>query len=420
MKYILIIEESKFIINLLTIKINEYFNSNIKVLIAHSYKDAVKYINQYTSEIAVAIVDIFLTDVMDGKAIVLTNSNNIPTIVFSDLEDKPHKKLINLENVLDFIPKNAPNSIEYVVSFAYRIIKNRDYTVLIVDDSKVYRVKFKNDLERLFLNVVTAEDGKEAYDIMLSNKYEIIMILTDYNMPKMDGIELVSKLRQTYKKDSLSILAISSNDDIETLTRFIKAGADDYIHKPYVFDELNVRISSNLNTIELFKKANDLANKDFLTGAYNRRYFFEASSAIVTKNNRKQKEIAVATIDIDKFKKINDTYGHDVGDVAIKEVIRVVKSCIRNSDLLARFGGEEFCILLEDISFKDTKKLFEKIRNKFELNNIKIDDNISINYTVSIGVAYKISTNINEMLKISDEALYEAKNTGRNKVLIKQ
>ena len=420
MKYILIIEESKFIINLLTIKINEYFNSNIKVLIAHSYKDAVKYINQYTSEIAVAIVDIFLTDVMDGKAIVLTNSNNIPTIVFSDLEDKLHKKLINLENVLDFIPKNAPNGIEYVVSFAYRIIKNRDYTVLIVDDSKVYRVKFKNDLERLFLNVVTAEDGKEAYDIMLSNKYEIIMILTDYNMPKMDGIELVSKLRQTYKKDSLSILAISSNDDIETLTRFIKAGADDYIHKPYVFDELNVRINSNLNTIELFKKANDLANKDFLTGAYNRRYFFEASSAIVTKNNRKQKEIAVATIDIDKFKKINDTYGHDVGDVAIKEVIRVVKSCIRNSDLLARFGGEEFCILLEDISLEDTKKLFEKIRNKFELNNIKIDDNISINYTVSIGVAYKISTNINEMLKISDEALYEAKNTSRNKVLIKQ
>lgn len=417
MKKILIIEDSKVIVNLLKIKVDEYIGEDIELLIAINYKDAIQLINQYTRDIAVAIVDMNLPDTTEGKAVVLTNSHGIPTIIFSGAESRLHEKLMQLNNVLDFVSKNTPNSIDYAVSFANRIVRNCKYTVLVVDDSKLYRERFKKDLELLHLNIVTAKDGEEAYGIMQSNRYEIIMILTDYNMPKMDGIELISKLRQTYKKDSLSILAISSNDDVETLTNFIKAGADDYIHKPYSFDELSVRIGANLNTIELFKKANDLANKDFLTAAYNRRYFFKASSAIIAKNSRKELPVVVATIDIDKFKSINDTYGHDIGDIAIKEVIRVIKSCIRASDLLARFGGEEFCILLEDISLDDTKKLMEKIRVTFEKNELKVDDLI-IKYTVSIGVAFKLRNNINEMIKISDEALYKAKEIGRNKVII--
>ena len=155
-----------------------------------------------------------------------------------------------------------------------------------------------------------------------------------------------------------------------------------------------------------------------MTGSYNRRYFFEASEAILDKNSRKEKEIVVATLDIDNFKNVNDTHGHDVGDVAIQEIAIVLSKHLRASDLVARFGGEEYSILLEDISIEDTRTLFEKIRFSFEENVIKIND-LALKYTVSLGIAFGKSKDINEMLKISDEALYEAKETGRNKVVIR-
>ena len=122
-------------------------------------------------------------------------------------------------------------------------------------------------------------------------------------------------------------------------------------------------------------------------------------------------------LDIDKFKNINDTYGHDVGDIAIKEIKRILDETLRESDLVARFGGEEFCIVLEEITLEDTKALFERIRKRFEDNVIEIKDT-KISYTVSFGVAYGMDTSLEEMVKLSDHALYYAKENGRNQVRI--
>jgi len=122
-------------------------------------------------------------------------------------------------------------------------------------------------------------------------------------------------------------------------------------------------------------------------------------------------------LDIDHFKNVNDTYGHDVGDVAIKEIAVILNRTLRSSDLVARFGGEEYCILLEDISREDMQLLFEKIRKNFEANEI-MAGNATLKYTVSLGIAYGKSTDINVLIKVSDDALYEAKDTGRNKVVI--
>jgi diguanylate cyclase (GGDEF)-like protein len=123
-------------------------------------------------------------------------------------------------------------------------------------------------------------------------------------------------------------------------------------------------------------------------------------------------------IDIDKFKNINDKYGHDIGDIAIKEVAKILHNNLRACDLVARFGGEEFCILLEDISSKDLEIMFERIRKNFEENIININE-ISINYTVSFGIAYGILDSLNDMVTLSDEALYYSKKNGRNRVTIK-
>ncbi|EDZ63866.1 response regulator receiver modulated diguanylate cyclase [Sulfurimonas gotlandica GD1] len=418
---ILLIDDSKTILNALESEIFRCIAGkcvhNFEILKAETFTEASKIIRKEHKDIYVAVVDLNLPDCKSGQAVLLTSTHKIPTIVLSTVDNDDVKALLLKKDVLDYTKKDSMNSIEYVSNFVKKVLRNYETTALVVDDSKVSRNAFRTDLEKLRINVLEAEDGKEALAIMDNPDNNISLILTDYNMPNMDGVELTIKLRQKYDKDVLSIIALSASEELNILSDFIKEGANDFISKPHKFEELNVRVHSNLDTLELFKQTKDLANKDFLTGSYNRRYFFESSKAILNKNQRKDKEVAVATLDIDLFKNVNDTYGHDVGDVAIQEIAIILDKTLRTSDLVARFGGEEYCILLEDISLEDTKHLFEKIRSNFENNEIKVDD-ISLKYTVSLGIAYGKSIDINALLKVSDEALYEAKDTGRNKVII--
>lgn len=391
--------------------------TDIEILVATSFAEANKIMRRNAKEILVAVVDLVLPDCKPGQAVLLTSSHRIPTIILTASEDKELKSLLLKKDILDYTNKNSHKDILYVANFVKKILRNYGTTALVVDDSSTSRRTIINELERLCINVLEASDGKEALSIMESNKGKISLVLTDYNMPNMDGIELTSKLRENYSKDVLTIIALSASEEEDILSTFLKSGADDFLRKPHKFSELNARVNANLDTLDLFQEVKDLANKDYLTGSYNRRFFFEASSAILDKNVRKDKDVAVATLDIDHFKNVNDAYGHDVGDVAIKEIAKILDKSLRQSDLVARFGGEEYCILLEDISIEDLKTIFEKIRLNFEENEIKIE-NLSFKYTVSLGVAYGKSKDINQLIKVSDDALYEAKDTGRNKVVI--
>jgi diguanylate cyclase (GGDEF)-like protein len=188
--------------------------------------------------------------------------------------------------------------------------------------------------------------------------------------------------------------------------------------KPYFYEEVSIRVNLNLDLLELFAKERENANRDFLTKAYNRRYFFESGTPIISKSKRSQTNLAVVMIDIDKFKNINDTFGHQIGDIALKETISILNSSLRASDLIARIGGEEFCILLENISFNNLEKLLEKIRLLFEQNELKTLD-YAVKFTISIGACYGICDSLPEMINIADEQLYFCKNNGRNQVKIK-
>ncbi|MEA2099329.1 MAG: diguanylate cyclase [Campylobacterota bacterium] len=418
MKKILIIDDCPTILKAFEIKIVEA-NKDIQILSASTYSQANELIRQNKNKIYAAIVDLNLPDCKSGKAALLTNSHKIPTIVFTGTDDENLKSLLLKKDILDYIQKDSPDSIQYAIDFITRVIRNNTTTAIIVDDSKLSRQIFKTDLEKLRINVLEACDAQEALDIIKTNEKQISLVLIDYYMPNMDGVQLTKILRKKYKKDTLSIIAISGTEDETVLTKFIKAGANDFLAKPHKFEELNVRIHSNLDILELFQKTKDLANRDFLTGAYNRRYFFETCEAILKKNIKQKSNIALITIDIDNFKTINDNYGHNIGDIAIKEVIIILAKILKPSDLLARFGGEEFCILIEDITLKDAEILFEKIRLNFELNKIKLKE-VFLKYTVSLGVAHGKIKNINDALKISDNALYEAKKQGRNRVIVHQ
>ena len=416
MNKILIIDNNTTTHNSLLLEIDKK-TEGIELLIANSMEDANRLIRANKKDIFLAIVDIFLSDTKDGDAVLLTNSHKIPTIISTDDIQQISKFLQSKPWVIECFEKKENHTLEYIIDFIKKSLRNMQTTILIVDDSQLFLHTLQDNCKLLHFNILTATNGQEALEMIQSTQEKISLVLTDYNMPLMNGIELTKKLREQYKKDTLAILALSASDDEFVLTEFIKAGANDYIPKPYNFTELSVRINAQLETLELFEKIKDAASRDYLTGSYNRRYFFEASRNILNKNARKESPIAVATLDIDNFKKINDTYGHNNGDIAIKEIHNILQKNLRSSDLFARFGGEEYCIILEDISLEDLKQLFEKLRRAFESNTITTK-NMQLYYTVSFGVAFGIATDIDTMINISDEALYEAKESGRNRVII--
>ena len=332
--------------------------------------------------------------------------------------DKNIRNIIQKKDIAGYIIKDKPSSINIAVKNIMSILNSYDTTVMIVEDSLTYRNILKTMLAKTNVRIIEAKDGQEALEIFKTTKEKISLVITDYEMPVMDGLDLTIKLREIYGKDELSIIAISSSEDKSVIDDFLTFGANDFIVKPFSLSEVRLRTVLNIESIHLFEKISNMANRDFLTGSYNRRYFFESANAKFAKANRNSSALALATIDIDKFKNINDTYGHDVGDIAIKEIKKVLDRNLREYDLVARFGGEEFCILLEDITCKDLKNLFERIRVDFEKNIIKIDT-LEFKYTVSTGIAYGIFDSLEEMLKISGGELYKSKENGRNQVNIK-
>ena len=415
MKKVLVVDDSNVILSLLKSELNKH--ENIQPFYAQNYKDAMRLIREHRGNFHAALLDLNLPDAPNGEIVKLANSHHIPAVILSASMDEELKESILKKDVVDFVLKDDPSSIKFAVNSILRTLKNYDTTILVVDDSSTYRKAISDSLKRIHLNIVEAQNGQEALDI-LNNNNNISLVITDYEMPKIDGLELTYKIRQKYKKDELSIIVVSSVDKKEIITKFLRFGANDFIHKPFSNDEIITRINSNLELLDLFAQVKEMANRDFLTGLYNRRYFFSTANPIFLKAKRKNSNLVVAMIDIDKFKNINDTYGHDIGDICIKEVKKILSSSLRESDLIARFGGEEFCILLEDISKEDTDILFEKIRKNFESNLIDADGE-KIKYTVSTGIAYGLSESLEHMIKLSDEALYEAKNGGRNRVVIK-
>lgn len=415
MQKVLIVDDSQTILNVLKAELAGH--PDIDPIFASSHQEAMRAIRENQGNIQAAILDYNLPDAPNGEVVSLANSHNIPSVVLTGSLDKRVRDVILKKNVVDFILKNDATSIVSAIDSVHKVLKKYNTTILIVDDSKLSRELVKMSLESTHLKILEAENGQEALDMIYDAKNKINLVITDYQMPVMDGVDLTFTLREKYTKAELSIIALSAAEDEETVSKFLKFGANDFINKPPSPSEVITTVNSNLEILDLFEQVQNLANRDFLTGAYNRRYFFDAGSAIFSKVKRKKLPLAVAMLDIDKFKNINDTYGHDVGDIAIKEVKRILDDTLRESDLVARFGGEEFCIILEDITHEDTKALFERIRKRFKDNIIQIDDT-KISYTVSFGVAYGMEKSLEEMVKLSDEALYYSKENGRDQVTI--
>jgi diguanylate cyclase (GGDEF)-like protein len=307
--------------------------------------------------------------------------------------------------------------------------------VLVVEDSKVTMKALCNYLKRMDIaNPLTAGTGEEALEAFRKHKPDIVLL--DAILPDIDGFDISRQMREMEKGDEwTAIIFLTSMDKDEDLARGIEAGGDDYLMKPISEMVLKAKIRAMRRLIEMQRalvdvtqELNDanrelqrLSTTDGLTGIANRRLFDELSVREWRRCERMKKPMSIVMVDVDHFKKYNDTYGHQGGDECLKAVAaQVARAAPRASDLAARYGGEEFVLVLGETTLDGAKWVANHIRQHVaELNLPHSSSNIG-HVSVSCGVASVMpqeGMTFDVLLKIADEALYKAKAQGRNTVV---
>lgn len=410
MNQVLVVEDSRLFGSLLKDKIRKELN--LDVIWVQSFEETKELMRNGSSDFFVSLLDLNLPDAQDGMIVDYILSKNIPVIVFTGEFSDRIRENIWSKKVVDYVIKESNHNLDYVVSIIKRIHKNRSITVLVVDDSNLFRTRIRDLLKVHLYNVMEAGDGTDAVKI-LTNNPDIRMVITDYNMPQMDGFQLIDEIRKKYSKEDLAIIGMSGNNTLSA--RFIKHGANDFINKEFFSEEFYCRVTQNIEMLDYINMIKDASNTDYLTGLYNRRYFFELGTKLYASAKRGKVPLTIAMIDIDFFKNINDSYGHDAGDMVLKRLAHLLKYRFRESDIVARFGGEEFCIMMYNLDSVNSRNVFEELRKNIEGLEIDLDKE-KLKFTVSIGVCSKLMGSLDEMIKMSDAMLYQAKDEGRNKV----
>lgn len=481
----------------------------------------------------VVITSLYLEDSPNSEMLEILNKLNIPTIVFSSSIETNF--LLKYPNIIDCVLKDS-NGFEYI----HKLVLSMEFccyeNVLLVEDSKIVSNQIKETLEKLFLNVTVVDDGQKATKIL--DRENFSLIISDFEMPNLNGLDLIKKIKTLENYKNISIIIITNNNDNSLKTKFYKYGANDIILKPILSEELIskvINIFLNLKQIQEIKSFNNLVDKniststtnidgkiisvseafcqlsgyskdellgknhnilkhpdmpnsiykelwetissgnvwkgeiknlkkdgnsywvkiviepnfskenkiigytairyditdkklieiisitDGLTNIYNRRHFDETFPKIINSGRRNNDLICFLIMDIDHFKQYNDNYGHQEGDIVLKEFANCLKATLnRASDLVFRLGGEEFAVVYQAQSREKAIYFANLIKTNIEELKIEHKYNIASPYiTASMGLICKNANEFNnDFYKEADELLYEAKKSGRNQIKV--
>ena len=310
--------------------------------------------------------------------------------------------------------------------------------ILIVDDDPMMLKLLGKYLRAVGYTVLSATNGREAMRILLNDGPSLLV--SDWVMPEMDGIQLCKSIRSREGIGFVYIIMVTANSEKDRVVEAFEAGANDFLMKPFHRQELLARVNAGMHIVTLeadlmrkqreIQKTNaelmvlngmleQIATTDELTRLPNRREAMHRLEEYWSTAQRYDQPFACIIADIDHFKRCNDTYGHDVGDVILRETARTMEWSVRGGDKVCRVGGEEFLVLCPNTTAVLAAQAAERLRRAVASNTIACGD-LALKVTVSLGVAERNrgATTPDELLKRADKALYEAKRTGRNMVRI--
>jgi len=357
---------------------------------------------------------IFLND-FENKSLSLLMQNNIPTIVFSENYNENIAEETVRNGALDYVINNDGIDYIYIKQMIERAYKNQSVKAIVADGNQTARTLQVNLLKKFNVESYEAKNLLEIESLLKKND-DIGLLVVDQSLDKERGTDVIMKLRKSHTKDNLAIIGVTEHGHSSRLAiEFLKKGANDFITKPFISEEFNLRVLQSLDTLEYIKVNKQSAMTDHLTGMYNKRAFESLGVQICSKAKKEEVNTICAMLDIDFFKKINDTYGHHIGDKVLVSVADTFREHFRKDDLVARVGGEEFVVLLSNISQKKAFDIFEDFRKKIESLTI-LTDSGEIHITISTGLYISNCYLLNKLVEKADGLLYDAKNGGRNQV----
>ena len=296
-------------------------------------------------------------------------------------------------------------------------------SVLVAEDDPLFRRILESWLGKWEYRVTAAEDGLKAWQVLENGNAPQLLIL-DWIMPGVDGIELCRRIRSRKQLRYPYILLLTARDDKQDLVNGLNAGADDYLTKPFDVNELQarLRVGKRILTLqdELIRAREELrfeAMHDRLTQLWNRGAILDFLYRELERAKRTGDPVGVLMLDVDHFKRVNDTHGHLIGDTVLREAAHRLHQSARTYDWVGRYGGEEFLVILLNCSAEDVKKQAERLRSSVADTPVSTQAG-EINITASIGAATIQGGDINQekLLQSADSALYRAKELGRNRV----
>ena len=294
--------------------------------------------------------------------------------------------------------------------------------ILIADDEPVSRLLLQRTLERMGHEVVAVSDGTAAIAALLAPDGPRLAIL-DWMMPGTDGLAVCREVRQ-HAESYLYLILLTSRESVDDMVAGLEAGADDFLTKPFNESEMRARLRSGTRVLDLQagllaaqEALRQYATLDHLTGLWNRRMILEQLDREVSRVVRDRRTLTIAMLDIDRFKDVNDRFGHATGDAVLRDVAAAIKTQLREYDFVGRYGGEEFILLLPGCEAQDGCAIANRVRAKISSEPVRHGD-LVIPVTVSLGVASTESVGVHlpELLEAADAALYRAKANGRDRV----
>jgi two-component system, cell cycle response regulator len=295
--------------------------------------------------------------------------------------------------------------------------------VLVAEDDATSRKLLTRVLAQWGYEVTATSDGAEAWAVLQSENPPPLAIL-DWMMPEVDGVELCRRVRMCYTESPLYIILLTGRDAKDDMVIGLDAGANDYLGKPFHREELRARVNVgrrfaelNQKLLETHRSLEILARTDPLTGTLNRRAMLERLSEEMARAARENSWPGLGMIDIDHFKHINDTYGHEVGDHVLMAVVGRSAATMRPYDAFGRFGGDEFLTILPHAVPAHVRDVLERIRLAACGRPVEVDGH-QIEVTVSIGGATSRGESAEALIRSTDVALYQAKALGRNRVVM--
>jgi diguanylate cyclase (GGDEF)-like protein len=413
MNKILVVEDSDMVMKVLRHLVQTLL-PDYQAIYATNMEQVKQVYDEHQGDFFAALVDLNLPDAPDGEVVDFMLGKKIPTIVLTGSYDEKKREQLFSKGIVDYLTKEGRYAYSKAVEMILRLEKNQQIKVLVVDDSDMARKQVVNLFKRHLYEVLQAQDGVDAIKVMLENP-DIKLLITDYNMPRMDGFELVKNLRYKYDKTDLIMIGVSGESSEALSAKFIKHGANDFLHKPFHPEEFYCRINHNIEFLELVEKIAFNASHDHLTGLYHRAQFFNLGREQHKSAVEKQGQLAAVVINIDQFRRVNAEYGNEWGDEALKQIAQSLQVMLGRF-LLARADADDFYVLLNGMDNEKVLSLISKVKQLFSAEKIIVNDQ-TLQFTFSAGVTNLLAQSLDQQIAKAILYMQRAKDAGGNIVI---